>query len=237
MFLILSVISAVTGSFWEIFSGRHSKPLLLLDLDDTLYFDKKITYTAIGDKMDKYCRDHYGMTTEEVTKMCLDHSSPANGLKVMKSLSNQQIFNFLVETHDVSLDHLKPDEKLKKFFLFLSKRVELFIFTAGPWFHAMKVLLQLGLGDIFPRSRIIHIGSTSFKSKYLKSTFDEALRIVDAENVEYSKVYFVDDSLKNVRVARWRLDLSSVPDLPYLAQRFHLLFFQAFWVKINFDYV
>jgi len=209
MFLILSVVSAVIGS--SFFSGESiMKPLLLVDLDDTLYFDDRIIYKAVGDLMDEYCSIYYDLSSMEVTEMCREHSSAANGLKVIKKASKKEINKFLWKTHSVSLDHIKFDARLKEFFLFLSKRVEMFIFTAGPWFHARRILFRLGLDEIFPKHRVIDIRSTDFKSKYFSSTFDEALRIVRDQNVQFSDVYFVDDSLKNVQVATSHGGITSI---------------------------
>jgi putative hydrolase of the HAD superfamily len=101
---------------------------------------------------------------------------------------------FLIDIHDVPLDGIRPDPRLRAALARLPGRR--FVFTNGSSGHAERVLEKLEIADLF--GDVFHIESGDLIPKPDPRTFEA---IVTRFNVDPTRTAFFEDTPRNLKPA------------------------------------
>ena len=113
--------------------------------------------------------------------------------------NDEAIDEYLRDVHEVPVfEHLSKDEELRKMILSIDPSIPKYIFTASVRHHAERCLKALGIEDLFVD--IIDVKSCNLATKHSTEAFEAALTIAKATDPE--AVIFLDDSVKNLKVAK-----------------------------------
>lgn len=185
-------------------------PILLVDLDDTLYRPESGVWEAISVRISQYIFQRLNLPTEEILplrqRLYADYGTTLRGLSAEYGIER---LDYLDYVHDLPLEnYLSPDPALRKMFISLPNKK--FIFTNADRKHAMRVLGVLRLEGIF--DGIIDILDMDPHCKPMPESFKLAMQA--ASERDPGQYILVDDRLLNVRAA---LNLG----------------FQAVWLRYN----
>ena len=122
----------------------------IFDLDNTLYPPEENIFSQIDQKMTTFIAENLKISHEEAFNIqkqnFIDHGTTLAGFM---NTGNSKINpdKFLEYVHDINLNSLKEDNKLRKILLMLPGKK--YIFTNGTKKHAENVLKKLNLENIF----------------------------------------------------------------------------------------
>ena len=122
----------------------------IFDLDNTLYPPEENIFSQIDKKMTTFIAENLKISHEEAFNIqkqnFIDHGTTLAGFM---NTGNSKINpdKFLEYVHDINLNSLKEDNKLRKILLMLPGKK--YIFTNGTKKHAENVLKKLKLENIF----------------------------------------------------------------------------------------
>ena len=122
----------------------------IFDLDNTLYPPEENIFSQIDKKMTTFIAENLKISHEEAFNIqkqnFIDHGTTLAGFM---NTGNSKINpdKFLEYVHDINLNSLKEDNKLRKILLMLPGKK--YIFTNGTKKHAENVLRKLNLENIF----------------------------------------------------------------------------------------
>jgi putative hydrolase of the HAD superfamily len=167
----------------------------LFDLDNTLYPVEAEFMGLIETKMTTFVARETGLPRDEAyalqKRYLSEHGTTLAGLMAHHGVDPEA---FLDEVHDVPLDALTPDPRLRTALQRLPGRR--LIFTNGDARHAARVLERLNLADQF--EAVFHIASADYVPKPNPATFD---RMIREHAVDPKRTAFFEDSVKNLAPA------------------------------------
>lgn len=137
------------------------------------------------------------------------HGTTLCGLIREGHLQEASVDEFLAEVHDVSLDEIEPDEKLRKVIETVPHKR--WVFTAATREHAERCLRRLGIDDLFDgiiacSSREI-FNRVGYVSKHDSACFYAAMDFAGVPRSEATGCVLLDDSATNLKTANavgWR---------------------------------
>jgi FMN phosphatase YigB (HAD superfamily) len=136
--------------FTENFVNYHNleSPILLFDLDDTLYTDKEILKSQVKLLTDE-CRNEYPYLSEEtLMNYYTTYGSSYRGLQVEHQAQDENINRMMFKAYsqiDVSQIQFKP--KLKELFSYVQQPCV--VVSNAPQFYVERVLQQLQISKYF----------------------------------------------------------------------------------------
>ncbi|NLG96754.1 MAG: pyrimidine 5'-nucleotidase [Chloroflexi bacterium] len=171
---------------------------LLIDLDETVYAPTCGVWEVIEKRMEQYMHERLGIDVVKVPairrELFLQYGTTLRGLQATYAVNERE---FLEYVHDLPLDRLlKPDPVLREALHRLPQRK--LIFTNADRWHARRVMRRIGIEECF--EGIIDILDLSPYCKPMPEAFVTGLRL--SGETDPGKCVFVDDSPKNLNVAR-----------------------------------
>ena len=148
----------------------------VFDLDNTLYPPEENIFSQIDEKMTSFIAENLKISHEEAFNIqkqnFIDHGTTLAGFM---NTGNSKINpdKFLEYVHDINLNSLKEDNKLRKILLMLPGKK--YIFTNGTKKHAENVLKKLNLENIF--QSIFGIKEANYLPKPNIETYNLFLKI------------------------------------------------------------
>ena len=170
----------------------------IFDLDNTLYPPEENIFSQIDKKMTTFISENLKISHEEAFNIqkqnFIDHGTTLAGFM---NTGNSKINpdKFLEYVHDINLNSLKEDNKLRKILLMLPGKK--YIFTNGTKKHAENVLKKLNLENIF-RS-IFGIKEANYLPKPNIETYNLFLKI---NNIDPKTSIMFEDMGRNLIPAK-----------------------------------
>lgn len=180
---------------------RPKPAVILFDCDDCLYFDGWKLAAKLTAKIGEWCMSKKNLPQGYAYQLYKKHGTALKGLLVegLVNDSEEEIDEYLRDVHEVPVaEHLSIDTELREMILAIDPSIPKYIFTASVRHHAERCLRALGIEDLFVD--IIDVKSCNLATKHSREAFEAALRIANASDPE--TVLFLDDSVKNIKVAR-----------------------------------
>jgi putative hydrolase of the HAD superfamily len=167
----------------------------IFDLDNTLYPANGAFMGLIERRMNDFVARQTGLPADEayvLQRRYLDeHGTTLAGLMAHHDIDPVA---FLDEVHDVSLDSLQPDPRLKAALRRLPGRR--LVFTNGHSTHAFRVLEKLELADLF--DQVFHLQTARLIPKPRQETFDA---LVALHHITPATAAFFEDTERNLAPA------------------------------------
>lgn len=167
----------------------------IFDLDDTLYPADCEFMALIEGRMTAFVARQTGLPRGEAKALQLrylsEHGTTLAGLMAHHGVDP---YAFLDEVHDVSLDCLVPDARLRTAIARLPGRR--LVFTNGHAAHAERVLARLALDDLF--DEVFHLEAANMIPKPSPQTFDA---LITRHAVTPPTSAFFEDSERNLAPA------------------------------------
>ena len=170
----------------------------IFDLDNTLYPPEENIFSQIDKKMTTFISENLKISHEEAFNIqkqnFIDHGTTLAGFM---NTGNSKINpdKFLEYVHDINLNSLKEDNKLRKILLMLPGKK--YIFTNGTKKHAENVLKKLNLENIF--QTIFGIKETNYLPKPNIKTYNLFLKI---NNIDPKTSIMFEDMGRNLIPAK-----------------------------------
>mmetsp|Transcript_17230 Transcript_17230/g.35656 ORF Transcript_17230/g.35656 Transcript_17230/m.35656 type:complete len:577 (-) Transcript_17230:492-2222(-) len=180
---------------------RPKPAVIFFDCDDCLYFDGWQLASKLTAKIEEWCTSKKKLPAGEAYELYKKHGTALKGLLAEGHMEDceKEIDAYLRDVHDVPIDeHLTIDNELRDMILKIDPSIPKYIFTASVRDHAERCLRALGIEDLFVD--IIDVKSCNLATKHSTDAFEAALRIANVQDPE--TVLFLDDSVKNIKVAR-----------------------------------
>ena len=194
----------------------NKTPILVFDLDDTLYSKQHVFLTALekcyptfSTDMDVYkvYQEKSEIAFELFTKgqITLEENHFSRVESTLSSLgldsSKESVFRFK-ETYQYVMDHIELDKEWKDFFNQVSHRSTLVLLTNGPTSHQSKKITSLGLEKWFDSSRIF-ISETTGVPKPQREAFINVERLFP--DVSTNDFWMIgDDPINDIEGAKNR---------------------------------
>eukprot|EP00927_Polykrikos_kofoidii_P050945 TRINITY_DN44776_c0_g1_i1.p1 TRINITY_DN44776_c0_g1~~TRINITY_DN44776_c0_g1_i1.p1 ORF type:complete len:288 (+),score=44.44 TRINITY_DN44776_c0_g1_i1:3-866(+) len=184
-------------------------PCIFFDLDDCLYKNNWATAKLLTAKINDYCVSTLGLPDGKAYELFKKYGTALRGLVEEKLIKDEEIDMFLDEVHDISLDDIERDDKLRD--LLISIPHERWVFTASTETHAERCLARLNIADLF-------VGTVSASSrkmfdkvgvvtKHDPRCFAAAMDVAGIPSSEPGRCMLLDDSVRNLKTAKemgWR---------------------------------
>ena len=170
----------------------------IFDLDNTLYPPEENIFSQIDKKMTTFISENLKISHEEAFNIqkqnFIDHGTTLAGFM---NTGNSKINpdKFLEYVHDINLNSLKEDNKLRKILLMLPGKK--YIFTNGTKKHAENVLKKLNLENIF--QSIFGIKEANYLPKPNIETYNLFLKI---NNIDPKTSIMFEDMGRNLIPAK-----------------------------------
>ena len=170
----------------------------IFDLDNTLYPPEENIFSQIDKKMTTFIAENLKISHEEAFNIqkqnFIDHGTTLAGFM---NTGNSKINpdKFLEYVHDINLNSLKEDIKLRKILLMLPGKK--YIFTNGTKKHAENVLKKLNLENIF--QSIFGIKEANYLPKPNIETYNLFLKI---NNIDPKTSIMFEDMGRNLIPAK-----------------------------------
>jgi pyrimidine 5'-nucleotidase len=180
---------------------RPKPAVILFDCDDCLYFDGWQLASKLTTKIEEWCTSKKNLPPGEAYQLYKKHGTALKGLLAEGLMEDceEEIDAYLRDVHDIPVaEHLSIDNELREMILGIDPSIPKYIFTASVRHHAEHCLKALGIEDLFVD--IIDVKSCNLATKHSQEAFGAALKIANVEDPE--TVLFLDDSIKNIKVAR-----------------------------------
>ena len=170
----------------------------VFDLDNTLYPPEENIFSQIDKKMTTFIAENLKISHEEAFNIqkqnFIDHGTTLAGFM---NTGNSKINpdKFLEYVHDINLNSLIEDNKLRKILLMLPGKK--YIFTNGTKKHAENVLKKLNLENIF--QSIFGIKEANYLPKPNIETYNLFLKI---NNIDPKTSIMFEDMGRNLIPAK-----------------------------------
>ena len=186
----------------------NKTPILVFDLDDTLYSKQQVFLTALKKcyptfttdiDVYKVYQEKSEIAFELFTKgqITLEENHFSRVESTLSSLgldsSKESVFRFK-ETYQYVMDHIELDKEWKDFFNQVSHRSTLVLLTNGPTSHQSKKITSLGLEKWFDSSRIF-ISETTGVPKPQAEAFKNVEQLFP--DISTSDFWMIGDDLTN----------------------------------------
>lgn len=167
----------------------------LFDLDDTLYPEESGLMDLIRERITGFVMRITGLDEDEA-RIVQRGWFEAHGASLPGLLKEHDVAveEFLLDIHDVPLDAVQPDPRLRAALERLPGRR--FVFTNGSSGHAERVLERLGIADLF--GGVFHIESGGLIPKPDPRTFEAVSARFD---LDPARTAFFEDTARNLKPA------------------------------------
>lgn len=179
---------------------RPYKPIIFLDLDDTLYSRNTGLLEEFKRCIPAYCAQKLGIGKEEASQLSQTfyekYGSSPHGIIVEHNMPLYDYEDFLAKNMDYTL--LRPIPGLRN--MLEKAQARLVLLTNSGQRHTLDTLKRIDLENVF--ELIIHaeFSQKDFVVKPNAKIYTQATQLVDPDGV--GEYYFVDDNYANVRSAR-----------------------------------
>lgn len=187
---------------------ENKKPILVFDLDDTLYSKKKVFLDTLKEIYPNHSFDEssykvYQEKSDEAFelfskgKISLEEnhfSRVQNTLTALELPSSSQETMTFKKEYQFMMDHIQLVKEWVSFFDYLSPKANLVLLTNGPTDHQLKKIHSLNLYKWFTSERIFISESTGIK-KPEHEAFINVEKLFP--NTSPSKFWMIGDDLHN----------------------------------------
>ena len=187
---------------------ENKKPILVFDLDDTLYSKKKVFLDTLKEiypntSFDESSYKIYQEKSDEAFelfskgKISLEEnhfSRVQNTLTALELPSSSQETMTFKKEYQFMMDHIQLDKEWFSFFDYLSPKANLVLLTNGPTDHQLKKIHSLNLYKWFTSERIFISESIGVK-KPEHEAFINVEKLFP--NTSPSKFWMIGDDLHN----------------------------------------
>ena len=179
------------------------RAVFFFDIDNCLYPKSTKVHEAMAELITKFFRDHFNISQDEAEKLHLqyykDYGLAVEGLSRHHGVA-PLYFNNLVDDALPLHDLLTPDPELRKTLESLDPtKVKRWLFTNAHITHGMRTVKLLGVEDLFEGITYCDYTENILTAKPVTKMFQKAER--EADISDHSKIYFVDDSHINAKMA------------------------------------
>lgn len=168
----------------------------VFDLDNTLYRADANFFAQIDLKMTQFISCYLSVDTAQAAQIrkeyWAEYGTTLSGLMARHNMDPEE---FLHDVHDVSLESLNPDPKLRSALQKLSGQK--LIYTNGSKAHARNVASHLKIFDLFDGS--FGIEDANYIPKPKAAPYDIFNRTF---NVDPSRAIFFEDNVHNLQVPK-----------------------------------
>ena len=186
----------------------NKTPILVFDLDDTLYSKQQVFLTALKKCYPTFTTDidvykvyqekseiAFELFTKRQITLEENHLSRVEGTLSALGLdsSKESVIHFK-ETYQYVMDHIELDKEWYDFFYKVTRRSTLVLLTNGPTSHQSKKITSLGLEKWFDSSRIF-ISETTGVPKPQAEAFMNVERLFP--DVRRNDFWMIGDDLTN----------------------------------------
>ena len=168
----------------------------IFDCDGVLYDDLEGVFGQVSKRMTEYISQKLDLSLEKAKELQTNYfhkyNTSLNGLMIHHDINPQE---FLKYVHDINLDFLKKDLKLRKELLEL--KTKKFVFTNGSHEHASNITKTLGISDLF--DGFFDITDCNFIPK---PSIEPYRKLIDKFNIKPSETVFIEDIAINLEPAK-----------------------------------
>ena len=168
----------------------------IFDCDGVLYDDLEGVFGQVSKRMTEYISKKLNLSHEKAKELQTNYfhkyNTSLNGLMIHHDIDPQE---FLKYVHDINLDFLKKDLKLRKELLKL--KTKKFVFTNGSHEHASNITKTLGISDLF--DGFFDITDCNFIPK---PSIEPYKKLIDKFNIKPSETVFMEDIAINLEPAK-----------------------------------
>ena len=168
----------------------------IFDCDGVLYDDLEGVFGQVSRRMTEYISKKLNLSLEKAKELQTNYfhkyNTSLNGLMIHHDINPQE---FLKYVHDINLDFLKKDLKLRKELIEL--KTKKFVFTNGSHEHASNITKTLGIRDLF--DGFFDITDCNFIPK---PSIEPYKKLIDKFNIKPSETVFVEDIAINLEPAK-----------------------------------
>ena len=173
----------------------HLIKFWIFDLDNTLYAGNTRVFEQISKRISKYISEKLNVSIEEAKKIqknyFYEYNTTLNGMIKNHKIDANEFLEFV---HNVDIDFLKEDPKLKE----ESKQLEgkKFIFTNGSRKHALNIIQRIGIDQSF--DGIFDIVDSDFIPK---PAIEPYKKLVEKHTIDPNLCVLVEDIARNLKPA------------------------------------
>ncbi len=168
----------------------------IFDCDGVLYDDLEGVFGQVSKRMTEYISQKLDLSLEKAKELQTNYfhkyNTSLNGLMIHHDINPQE---FLKYVHDINLDFLKKDLKLRKELIEL--KTKKFVFTNGSHEHASNITKTLGISDLF--DGFFDITDCNFIPK---PSIEPYKKLINKFNIKPSETVFIEDIAINLKPAK-----------------------------------
>ena len=168
----------------------------IFDCDGVLYDDLEGVFGQVSKRMTEYISQKLDLSLEKAKELQTNYfhkyNTSLNGLMIHHDIDPQE---FLKYVHDINLDFLKKDLKLRNELTEL--KTKKFVFTNGSHEHASNITKTLGIRDLF--DGFFDITDCNFIPK---PSIEPYRKLIDKFNIKPSETVFIEDIAINLEPAK-----------------------------------
>ena len=166
----------------------------VFDLDNTLYPPQARLFDQIEVKMTRYVMDALGVGHDEANRL-RKHYWKTYGTTLAGLMQEHGVdpAPYLTEVHEISLDHLEPDARLRRGIAALPGRK--IVYTNGSAPYAERVIAARGLSGMF--DAVYGVEHADFHPKPDPRAFD---RVFTRDGLDPKKGAMFEDDSRNLAV-------------------------------------
>lgn len=184
--------------------AQRKRPIYLFDLDNTLFNANLHVFPRMNQHINAYLMCQLALDEVAANQLRLRYwrryGSTLRGLMTQHTVDP---LDYLTQVHPETLVHeIGPDRGLRQMLLALPGRK--FVFTNSLRSHAERVLIRLGVSDLF--EDIFDVVATGFHGKPQIEAYRRVLRHI---RVPARHCIMVEDTLENLQTAK-RLGMGTV---------------------------
>ena len=167
----------------------------IFDLDNTLYSGKTRVFEQVEKKMSLYISKKLNVSIAEAKKIqkgyFYEYNTTLNGMIKNHKIDANEFLDFV---HDIDLEFLNKDEKLKTELEKLDgKKI---IFTNGSRKHALNVTRRIGIDKCF--NAIFDIVDSDFVPK---PSIEPYKKLIEKHKIDPNLCVFIEDIARNLKPA------------------------------------
>mmetsp|Transcript_93235 Transcript_93235/g.164955 ORF Transcript_93235/g.164955 Transcript_93235/m.164955 type:complete len:244 (+) Transcript_93235:54-785(+) len=182
---------------------------VFFDCDDCLYKNDWATAKLLSAKIGDYCRTILDLPDGKSYELYKKYGTCLRGLVEEKLIEEAQVDEFLTQVHDIPLDDIMPDPRLRE--MLEAVPHPRWVFTASIREHAVRCLTRLGIEDLFlgviSASSRDMIDKVGYVTKHDPRCFSAAMEFAGVPLEQAGGCLFFDDSPTNLKTAKqmgWR---------------------------------
>ena len=173
----------------------HLIKFWIFDLDNTLYAGNTRVFEQISKRISKYISEKLNVSIEDAKKIqknyFYEYNTTLNGMIKNHKIDANEFLEFV---HNVNIDFLKEDPKLKEELKQLEGKK--FIFTNGSRKHALNIIQRIGIDQSF--DGIFDIVDSDFIPK---PAIEPYKKLVEKHKIDPNLCVLVEDIARNLKPA------------------------------------